>query len=721
MKSDLRNQIMRAVITILVLGLQSVGAAGARQPVSLLVMLDASASMQQNDASGLRRAATQALVGLLDRDDEVAIAEFDGVTRTLSGQGKEAWIKASDGPRLLQAISQASDQGQFTDFRAALQGALDLLQDVPKSRRKVLLLLTDGILEPNPRDDAYAPYNYGYLAAMARHFGDPHQQIYRTEFLPKLAPVASRLIETEIVPALKQAGVEVFTIALGPAADRSFLDALAAQTSLQPTEAHSFAATAATDLIPVFTQAIGYFTDLLVFRSVDGEIVPGQMTSLPIDGFISGPRIISLVDGNGELAVRGADGREETAELGLHPSLRVFRLVGAEPPATWSFGFESGQGRHRTLIVGHNRLMIRTEGLKRQYTFEEPVRLAASVRVAGTGEPAALGAKSRLVADIHPADGAGEEVQLDLAHSGNVFETVWKPGRPGEYRVRLTAYLFDANGRPVMPRPGLVFQIQVLPAFYVEPVKLDFGDVRAGRHKRLTITIHYGLAHPSRIRIASSLTAGTSKAFRQQDWKHLPAIAPEELSMSPGAVVAHSVALSVPDGGAWGDYSGRIRLTVDGGETRTVAYRVHVPSILEKLRVWVLVILAMLVALLAYLIYVWGFLCGPRGVLVPMGGAGIQVPYKLGNVHRPWFTRYFNWKRNILSIHELRLPDVPAGLCAEFRFYQFGSYICNTGKKENTESFSVAGLRHGPGRSWRLKNSNIIKVGGRDYQFKEKA
>ena len=99
-------------------------------------MLDASASMQQNDGSGLRRAATQALIGLLDRDDEVAIAEFDAVTRTLSGQGRGAWIRASDSPRLLQGVSQASERGQFTDFRVALEerrSYSDCTQGAPQS------------------------------------------------------------------------------------------------------------------------------------------------------------------------------------------------------------------------------------------------------------------------------------------------------------------------------------------------------------------------------------------------------------------------------------------------------------------------------------------------------------------------------------------------------------------------------------------------------------
>ena len=294
----------------------------------------------------------------------------------------------------------------------------------------MVLLLSDGILEPNPRDDAYAPLNYAYMAAVARHFGDPHQELYRTDFLPRLAPMASRMIATRLVPALKEMGAEVFTVALGPTADRSFLRELAAQTSLSPTESHSFAATVATDLIPIFAKTIGYFTDLAIFRTVDGEIGPSQTSSITVDGFISAPQIISVVEGTGQMVVRSENGREELAEPGLHPALRLYRLAGAELPAAWTFGFQSGSGRFRTLVVGHNRLVLVPEGLKDQYAFDEPVRLRTLVRIAGSSETPQLGAESRVTVGVEVAGTPGQVMERTLTFGDGAFETLWKPEQP---------------------------------------------------------------------------------------------------------------------------------------------------------------------------------------------------------------------------------------------------------------------------------------------------
>ena len=110
---------------------------GPGQRVDVVLALDSSGSMSDNDRSGLRKVAAKKFVDALLPGDRAAVVDFDSgyrVTQTLT----------ADRSSVKNAIDQIDSNGG-TDLSAAMQGGLgELNQHGATANKRVIVMLTDG-------------------------------------------------------------------------------------------------------------------------------------------------------------------------------------------------------------------------------------------------------------------------------------------------------------------------------------------------------------------------------------------------------------------------------------------------------------------------------------------------------------------------------------------------------------------------------------------------
>lgn len=699
--------------------------------LSLLFLLDASGSMQQNDPQAIRKAAAHALISLLAPEDEVAVVEFDAEGRILAAAPDTLWLQAAQQDRLSELVQKVGDRGQFTDFRAGLQEALEVFEGVPDTRRKVVLLLSDGILDPNPLDPAYTPHQYSYRMAIAGASRERLRKIHE-EYQQRLSPIARRIISEEILPALRQRRVEIFTVALSPQADQSFLQSLAEETTRNSSEVHSFYAEKATDLVGIFTQLVQYWTDMMVLQSLEGTIEPGDVQEIFLDGFVQAPRVITLIDGEGEFLVYTEEGILEERGSDKHPGLKTYTIVKKTPPGRWTYGFRTGSGRYRTIWVGKSTIKILVSGLKPQYEFGEVVEAQVSLRIGDSDARPFLSPRTRVVAEFSQVEQQGGPVQQELTQDRQIYQLHYSPARAGLYTVKVIAYARDRQEREILPRPSLKYQFAVLPNFYVLPKRLNFGQARGGTTLKQEVEVHSGLNERVDITVTGKVTQSSSRSFQERKLDHLPTVHQTRFPIEPGGVHQETILLDLPKDVEWGDYEGEIQFRTSRGETYKVDFRVHIPSLWERLGLPLLLLLLLLLLVLGYFVYIWGYLGSPFGVLQPIAippGAPLLQDIKLSQVRRGVLSRWFNWRRNRLRIKnraaEICLAHLPLDLQVELSFYRWGSaYIRNQSPKDSEHRISieepgVGTFERGPGQSLSLKHQSVITIDGYKFRFEK--
>jgi hypothetical protein len=202
----------------------------------------------------------------------------------------------------------------------------------------------------------------------------------------------------------------------------------------------------------------------------------------------------------------------------------------------------------------------------------------------------------------------------------------------------------------------------------------------------------------------------------------LPSIREETLSVEPGTVTKRSVTMNVPKKADWGDYEGQIEFRAADKAVYTIPFTLHVPSLWERIRLWIAVIGLLALLALAYLIWVWGCLRTPSGTLIPVGNCpgNLRESVRLGSARRNWFSRWLNWRRNRLRLSELPLPDRPRDLDAELTFYAWGPiFIQNLSRAREFEIREPGGtlFRLKSSRSLRLRHQAILRMGECEYRY----
>ncbi len=166
--------------------------ADQREQIAAVLLLDSSGSMKRTDPQRLRVPAAQMFVSLLDGGDRAGLVSF-------SDQGypvvRLTMVDADGRRALLGGAEKVSSKGAYTNLYAALETGLSLLAkpsagDVPR----YLILLSDGHMDT----------------------GDAEQDRALTKRL-----------RDELLPALRQRGIEVYSIAFTRESDTHLLQTIA--------------------------------------------------------------------------------------------------------------------------------------------------------------------------------------------------------------------------------------------------------------------------------------------------------------------------------------------------------------------------------------------------------------------------------------------------------------------------------------------------------------
>lgn len=636
----------------------------ASSPFYLLILMDASGSMKVTDPQGFRKLAAQAVVTLLSPQDRVAIVEFDA-----DGRIRSDWHPASDRAALWRAIQEVGQAGAFTDFRAGLETALDLMKKAPSSARRVILLLTDGILEPNPRDDRYAPYHLEYLRATLGKDRAEQMRLYQEQFRERLGLVARRILETDILPALKREGIEIYAVGFGPTVDKPFLETLSQGTTQRPQEVHAFYIQEAIDWVPAFLKLLAYWDDRMLFHVEEGDIQGGTASSLFVDEFMRDVALIVVTQDVAALWVKDPQGQEVAPLAGTHPNLRVVPLA-LPPPARWTYGFTHGSGRYRLMVVGRSSISLEVVGLQAQYLHGQEVRAHVRVRLGPRDARPLLDPSSRVMVEVSPDRGPQVQQALNVEREDFVFR--YRPPELGTLRLKFTLFGRDRQGREMLPRPTREYRLEVVPSFFVEPARLDFGRVKRGQEAYQEVKIHSGLPGRTSVRMEGHiLAASRCKDNREK----LPQIREDTFWVTLGEVIQRPVRVGIPRRGCWGDFEGEVTFRPEGSPPYTIQFRVHVPSLWEYATYGVVILLAVTTLGLLGVIFYTIQMGKPVGVLrpiqVPPGNLG--MPIHLGRVRRGFLKKCL--RRHIIRVGsekaDILLPGLREGVRVSFIFYRW--------------------------------------------------
>ena len=224
---------------IVLLTLLSASVGHTQQPlVDIVLIIDSSQSMEDNDPSYLRVNAAKFFIGLADPNVRIAIVDFNGSAKTFA---QLTFADAVGKDQLRRAVDQVDSDGGTDLFLALWQGFDELARSNYPEAKKAAVMLTDG----QNNDTA----------------GDP------------LRAVASYVTQ----------GWSVYTIGLGNDIDEALLRKIAGA----PAEDRYFSVTL-DNMQTVYNRIIANVTDDSIVRKYEGYVNTGQEVTkyAPIDNSV---------------------------------------------------------------------------------------------------------------------------------------------------------------------------------------------------------------------------------------------------------------------------------------------------------------------------------------------------------------------------------------------------------------------------------------------------
>jgi len=699
----------------------TVKAQDSSKPLHVVLLLDSSGSMRITDPNDRRKLAAQAVVSLMSQEDRVSVIEFDSTARVLQG-----WSDPGEKSAIVNAVNRVGNSGKFTDFRAGLLAALEMMESAPEDTRKIVLLLTDGKMDPNPLDDAYAPYHLRYRLAVR---GKDRRQIkaINRSFRERLIPVSRRIIETEIQPELVRRGIEVYSVGLGAGSDTGLLKYLAQSTSSSSVESHYFFARRNSDLVGAFLSMLNYWKSKSIIHTESGTSTAGETRKIFIDRYLSDVSFIFFTNGSGSLQLMdNLKGGGSLKVEGTHPQLQIYQIPNLA--GTMRYKITNRRGKYQMLVVGRSLLSMKISGLKDRYLLGDTVSAEIRLEYNGRNATEVLSGATRMTAVVSDDVKAGHVIKkYDLSMDDDGFRFAHRLTRLGGRRVEFILHAYDRNGVELLPRPSKTYRFKVLPDFYVEPEKLILDDAGKGELVSAKVLVHSRIAGRHSVRVSGRIS-GASRCSGQKD--RLPEIVSDAFEIAGGSTNTYSVNIRVPEDGCWGDFEGIISFSTEGGWKDEVLFRLHVPSIWEYITNAVIVLLVVAVLLMVILSILWGTLKHPAGIIIvdrQPDGEILPGEIYLSRVKKGFITRWLNWRRNMVKIGsgrrtDIQLESLPDDFTVTLYFFRFvGDYIRNESPKDSGHVMILvppdidAEIRCGPGSSYRLESGLKVKLG--DYEL----
>ncbi|WP_297003968.1 vWA domain-containing protein, partial [Thalassolituus sp. UBA6592] len=403
-------------------------AAPTQKPADVRIIVDISGSMKKTDPQNLRVPAVNLLVELLPADAQSGVWTFGQYVNMLVplGTADNDWRAAAK-----KEAASINSVGLYTNLTGALEKAAWQIEENSPYQQSIILL-TDGKIDMPP------------VAGQSVN-----------------AQERTRLF-ADILPAYRNAGAKIHTLALSDTADKELLQQIALET-----DGMYLQATDADQLLKAFLKAFD--------RAVPVEQVPMDDNLFEIDDSVSEfTALIFRKAGGKETRLISPSGKIISAATALtddsvrwHQDVN-FDLITISDP-------EAGGWKADADIDPDNRVQILSdlslgvEGLPNSIFSGNPIELQIALNNAGevVNEAAILGLTDVTLKVTAPDGRSGSKLLSDpesLPADGVFRETMSRLSQPGEYRFEITAV-----GRTFQRR-------QELTATLMEPLKVEVAD-----------------------------------------------------------------------------------------------------------------------------------------------------------------------------------------------------------------------------------------------------
>lgn len=161
----------------------------------VVMLLDASGSMRVTDPERLRDEGAKVIFQFLKAGDRLGIVQFDADARVIRDLSA---FRDDERGLISDQIAQVDNSGMYTNIYEGIRQAKDLLDKSENKGGKVIVLLSDGKMDPDPD------------AGTAEDLTD-------------------RLFDS-VLPELKKSGVKLYSLAFSKQADRDLLSKIALAT-----------------------------------------------------------------------------------------------------------------------------------------------------------------------------------------------------------------------------------------------------------------------------------------------------------------------------------------------------------------------------------------------------------------------------------------------------------------------------------------------------------
>lgn len=412
-KEVMKKLLWTPLLVLLLLAVQTVRVEAQEEPMSdsatgrvdAVLLMDASASMRLSDPERLRDEGARLFLQFLKKGDRLAIIEFDEAARVLRPLSPYAPRQEKE---IKETLESVGNTGLYTDLILGLLEARSQLKENPREGvSKVIILLSDGKLDPNPERGSLEGLTAGLLYGL--------------------------------LPDLKVDDIVVHTLAFSDEADRDLLRQIA-----QITDGVNW-------FTPDADQIHSSFAELFLVVKKP-QIVPLTSKGFRIDGDVQeatfyinneGEEQISLRSPNGNLITQDSviagmkwfKGTKYDTITVIDPTVGMWEVVGLaknEGFATVLTKLKLLTDWPSSIIAGNSRALR-----ARLYDDERPVALPGMTGV------------TNYSFKITPTDRVSEPVvKGELEDNGKGGDTIADDGvfsanvtieQPGEYRLQVVA------------------------------------------------------------------------------------------------------------------------------------------------------------------------------------------------------------------------------------------------------------------------------------------
>lgn len=401
--------------------------------------MDSSGSMKRTDPARLRVPAAQLFLSLLDAGDRAALVSFSDAGYPV------VRLSAADSAgreRLVAGTDKVSSKGAFTNLHAALEQGMALLDDpAAAQRRRYLILLSDGRMDT----------------------GDPD----RDEEL-------NQRIERTLIPALRERGIKVYSIAFTDESDIELLRAVAVGSG------------GLFQLIERKEQLHQAFADIFEDAKAP-NMLPMHEGTFEVDASIEELTVVAAHDqGAGAVTLLQPDG--QTLRYREHPAAvrwmhsPQFDLVTVPAPATGTWILSTDSPGNRAYVV--TELALRTELQRNQLQQGEPLTLRTWLTDQGKPlvRPEVLSTTEYLLQLDRP-DGAQQTIALGTPGADGVASATVPMNQTGTVRVTVIARsaTFERQTKHLLQVTAqtapAAFGDPQTPAFVIPPIQLPVPTV----------------------------------------------------------------------------------------------------------------------------------------------------------------------------------------------------------------------------------------------------